>query len=128
MASVVGLDAGFYCDGCLYEGMVPAPRSLRKDIRHISDADLEGIDAVVHLAELSNDPLGELNPAITYAINHHGTVELGPASCKQARVSHASCIRGPPVSMASALMITRRKNPYRNPQTAYAECKVLVET
>ena len=122
---VVGLDAGFYCDGCLYEGIVPAPRSLRKDIRHISDADLEGVDAVVHLAELSNDPLGELNPAITYAINHHGTVELAQR-CKRLGITRfvytSSCsVYG----VGSDEYKTEASLP--NPQTAYAECKVLVE-
>ena len=122
---VVGLDTGFYCDGCLYEGIVPAPLSLRKDIRHISDADLEGVDAVVHLAELSNDPLGELNPAITYIINHHGTVELAQR-CKRLGITRfvytSSCsVYG----VGSDEYKTEASLP--NPQTAYAECKVLVE-
>ena len=122
---VVGLDTGFYRDGCLYEGIVPAPLSLRKDIRHISDADLEGVDAVVHLAELSNDPLGELNPAITYAINHHGTVELAQR-CKRLGITRfvytSSCsVYG----VGSDEYKTEASLP--NPQTAYAECKVLVE-
>ena len=79
---VVGLDTGFYRDGCLYAGLVPAPVHLRRDIRPITDANLDGIEAVVHLAELSNDPLGELHPAITYAINHQGTVALAQR-CKR---------------------------------------------
>ena len=48
--------------------------------------DVAGIDAVVHLAELSNDPLGQLNPHITYAINHQGSVALARL-CKEAGVA-----------------------------------------
>src|ERR1700678_1479479 len=72
---VVGLDAGFYRDGWLYsdaQRLAMVPRTLIKDLRHITAEDLEGIDAVVHLAELSNDPLGENRPEVTYQINHKG--------------------------------------------------------
>jgi nucleoside-diphosphate-sugar epimerase len=58
---------------------------MRKDIRDVEKADLEGFDAVIHLAALSNDPLGDLNPDLTFEINHHGTVELASKS-KQAGV------------------------------------------
>ena len=57
---VVGVDTGFYKHGWLYNGVPQTARTLAKDIRHITAEDLEGVDAIVHMAELSNDPLGEL--------------------------------------------------------------------
>src|SRR5499426_4873858 len=73
---VVGLDAGFYNDGVLYGPPQMATAEIRKDIRQITAGDLDGFDAVVHLAELSNDPLGQHNPELTFAINHRGSVKL----------------------------------------------------
>ena len=122
---VVGLDTGFYREGRLYEGIASLSTHIAKDIRRLTAADLEGFDAVVHLAELSNDPLGQLNPAITYAINHQGTVHLAQ-TCKQVGVTRfvytSSCsVYG----VGSDDYKTEASTP--NPQTAYAECKVLVE-
>lgn len=72
---VVGLDADFY-EQCTFEDAIADVPSIRGDIRDVTASDLEGFDAVVHLAALSNDPLGDLNPEITYSINHQGTVHL----------------------------------------------------
>lgn len=73
---VVGLDSGLY-DGCDFPGMVPpALPVIRKDLRAVERTDLAGIDAVLHLAALSNDPLGDLDPDLTYAINHRASVRL----------------------------------------------------
>ena len=58
---VVGLDSDFY-EACTFGGALPSFPELRKDIRDVEKRDLEGFDAVVHLAALSNDPLGDLNP------------------------------------------------------------------
>jgi nucleoside-diphosphate-sugar epimerase len=72
---VVGLDTDFYST-CTY-GDNPQPFPwIRKDIRDVIPGDLKGFDAVIHLAALSNDPLGNLNPDITFDINHRGTVHL----------------------------------------------------
>ncbi len=65
---VVGLDTGYY-EGCDFGGEPARLRSLRADVRDITPADLAGFEAVVHLAALSNDPLGDLSPEWTYAIN-----------------------------------------------------------
>jgi nucleoside-diphosphate-sugar epimerase len=65
---VVGVDTGYYQEGWLYNGVNQFPTWKMQDIRHITVKDLEGFDAVVHLAELSNDPLGQLNPDITYKL------------------------------------------------------------
>lgn len=73
---VVGFDTNYY------ESIGPLPetgkkiKQIKKDIRLISKHDLEEIDAVIHLAALSNDPIGELNPKLTKDINYKGTIKL----------------------------------------------------
>src|SRR5947209_1212904 len=74
---VVGYDSDLY-ERCTYEAggaMVEVP-SIRKDVRDAGEADLVGIDAIIHLAALSNDPLGDLDPEITFAINYRASVRL----------------------------------------------------
>ena len=72
---VTGLDS-FLFEGCtLGEESAPVP-ALRKDIRDSEQKDMSGFDAVIHLAALCNDPLGNLNPDITYDINHLASVRL----------------------------------------------------
>lgn len=71
---VHGLDSGLFIDGRLEDG--PAVSTIRRDIRDVQAADLAGFDAIVHLANLSNDPLGQLDPALTYAVNVDATVRL----------------------------------------------------
>src|SRR4051794_15753263 len=73
---VVGLDTGFYKVGWLYNGSPFTPRTIVKDLRQATVADFDGIEGVVHMAELSNDPTGELSPHITYDINHKGSLHL----------------------------------------------------
>lgn len=74
---VTGLDSDLYRRSTFAPGgnIVPVP-SIRKDIRDVEIADLIGFDAVIHLAGLSNDPLGDFQPQITYDINHLATVRL----------------------------------------------------
>jgi nucleoside-diphosphate-sugar epimerase len=71
---VRGLDSGLFVDGRLEEG--PVVPTARRDIRDVQATDLAGFDAIVHLANLSNDPLGQLDPALTYAVNVDATVRL----------------------------------------------------
>src|SRR5882724_10313073 len=72
---VTGLDIGLY-DGCDF-GPAPAPiHEIRADLRDVDGSLLKGFDAVIHLAALSNDPLGDLNAQLTYDINHLATVRL----------------------------------------------------
>src|SRR5262245_41287553 len=72
---VVGLDTDFF-ELCSFDDSVSNISQLRKDVRDINVEELIGFDAVIHLAALSNDPLGDLNPSLTYDINHHGSVRL----------------------------------------------------
>lgn len=122
---VAGLDCGFYRSGRLYDDGLVRPRVTSKDIRHVTRSDVAGYEAVVHLAELSNDPLGEHDPRTTFAINHTGSVELARL-CREAGVARfvytSSCsVYG----AGSDELLTERSA--TNPQTAYARCKVLVE-
>jgi nucleoside-diphosphate-sugar epimerase len=123
---VVGVDCGFYRDGWLYNDTRPRPLTLTKDVRRITPKDVEGFDAVVHLAELSNDPLGELNERTTYEINHLGSVALARA-CKEAGVSRFVYTSSCSVYGAAEDGGERSEQSAPNPQTAYARCKVLVE-
>jgi nucleoside-diphosphate-sugar epimerase len=74
---VVGGDSDLY-ERCDYSaaGAIASVPTIRKDVRDITLQDLKGFDACIHLAALSNDPLSELNPDITYDINHNGSVRL----------------------------------------------------
>jgi len=123
---VVGIDCGFYRDGWLYNDPRPRPLTLTKDIRRITREDVEGFDAVVHLAELSNDPLGELSERTTYGINHLGSVSLARV-CKEAGVARFVYTSSCSVYGAADDGLERTEASHPNPQTAYARCKVLVE-
>jgi nucleoside-diphosphate-sugar epimerase len=122
---VIGVDTGFYKVGWLYNGTEVTAKTLNKDIRHITLEDLQGVDAVVHMAELSNDPTGQLSPTITYDINHKGSVRLAELAKKagvRRFVYMSSCsVYG----VATEGDVTEESSV--NPQTAYAECKTFVE-
>ncbi len=123
---VVGMDCGFYRDAWLYNDRRPRPLTVTNDVRRITPKDVEGFDAVVHLAELSNDPLGELNERTTYEINHLGSVALARA-CKAAGVPRFVYTSSCSVYGAAEDGGERSEQSAPNPQTAYARCKVLVE-
>lgn len=122
---VVGIDSGLHRVGWFYHCDDPRPATITRDIRNVEAADLEGFDTVVHLAEISNDPVGELNQDVTYQVNHAGTVRL-------ARLARDAGIRRF-VHMSSCSVYgqagdhdSRETDPVE-PLTAYARCKVLVE-
>lgn len=122
---VIGLDTGFYKDAALFQGASATPLTLCKDLRRMEVKDLEGFDAVVHMAELSNDPLGQLAPEVTYGINHLGSVHLA----NMARL--AGVARFVYTSSCSVYGVTEgdfidEESPV-DPQTTYAVCKTLVE-
>jgi nucleoside-diphosphate-sugar epimerase len=125
---VTGLDTGYYRDGWLYsddEQLGVSPLTLNKDLRRLTAQDLAGCDAVVHLAELSNDPLGQNTPAVTRKINHAGSVALARLALDagiRRFVYTSSCS----VYGAGSGEFLDEGAPV-NPQTTYAECKVLVE-
>ncbi|WNN88819.1 NAD-dependent epimerase/dehydratase family protein [Gloeocapsopsis dulcis] len=122
---VIAVDTGFYKVGWLYNGTDLTAKTFNKDIRQITVEDLQGVEAIVHMAELSNDPTGQLAPNITYEINHKGSValaNLAKAAGVRRFVYMSSCsVYG----VATGEDVTE-ESPV-NPQTAYAECKTLVE-
>jgi perosamine synthetase len=124
---VVGLDTGYFLP-CHTEGMTPAEpaRVILKDVREVTVADLAGIDAILHLAALSNDPMGDLAPELTAAINRDATIALAKAA-KAAGVAR--------FIFASSCSIYGAGNPDLlldetapvNPLTPYAASKVESE-
>lgn len=122
---VVGLDSGLF-EECVFGDEEEKIATIRKDIRDLDASDLESIDAVVHLAGISNDPLGDLNPQCTYDINHAASVRLA-AMAKEAGVKRflfsSSCSTYGAGGMDDILT---EEAPFR-PVTPYGESKVLVE-
>lgn len=122
---VLGVDTGYYKVGWLYNGTEVTAKTLNKDIRNITAVDLQGVEAIVHMAELSNDPTGQLSPTITYDINHKGSVRLAKLA-KEAGVRRFVYMSSCSVyGVATSGDVTEESSV--NPQTAYAECKTLVE-
>ena len=122
---VVGLDTRFYSDRALYQDGASIPMTVVRDLRLVEEKDLEGLDAIVHMAELSNDPLGELAPNITYEINHQGSVRLAELS-KRAGVKRFVYMSSCSVYGIASEDFVDEESPV-NPLTAYGECKTLVE-
>lgn len=122
---VLGVDTGFYKEGWLFHGYDRTPETLVMDLRDLSVEHLRGFDAIVHMAELSNDPAGELAPNITYDINHKGSVRLAETA-RRAGVQRFVYMSSCSVYGVAAQDFVDEESDV-NPQTAYAICKTLVE-
>ncbi|MDT5184673.1 MAG: hypothetical protein QOI29_2831 [Mycobacterium sp.] len=121
---VTGLDSGFFADCVL--GLAPKdPPGMRVDLRDVTSAQLNGFEAVIHLAALSNDPLGALAPQITYDINHHASVRLARLA-KEAGVRRFLYASTCSVYGAAGEDLVTEGAPLR-PLTPYADSKVRVE-
>ena len=122
---VVGLDSCLFEECTLGPDVAPV-KTLRKDVREVEVRDLAGFQAIIHLAGISNDPLGDLNPECTYEINHRASLRLAQLA-KQAGVERflfsSSCSN---YGAAGAEAILTEEAAF-NPVTPYGESKVLVE-
>ncbi len=121
---VVGLDSDLYRN-CTY-GRPPDPvTEVIKDVRDIEKADLEGIEAIIHLAALSNDVLGDLNPELTYQINHVASVRLAEMA-KELGIGRFVFASSCSLYGAAGDDVLDEGAEF-NPITAYAKSKVAVE-
>ena len=122
--AVVGLDVGFF-DECDFAAPPDEVPEIDVDLRDVQAKHLEGFDAVLHLAALSNDPLGDLNPNITYDINQHASVRLAKAA-KDAGVERFLFSSSCSLYGAGGDGFLDETAAF-NPVTPYGESKILVE-
>lgn len=123
--TVKGIDTNYFNETCELFPFEKDIEEVRKDIRDISTEDLQGTDAICHLSALSNDPMGQLNPELTYELNHKASVKLAEMA-KKANVKKfiysSSCSM---YGIAGEEALTEEAA--FNPVTAYARSKVLTE-
>jgi nucleoside-diphosphate-sugar epimerase len=122
--AVTGCDLNLF-DGCAWEPAPTADHTLVKDVRSVSAADLAGHDCVMHLAALSNDPMGDINPEITYQINRDASIRLARVA-KQAGVGRFLFSGSCSVYGAGEKLDLEEGDPL-NPLTAYAKSKIDTE-
>jgi nucleoside-diphosphate-sugar epimerase len=123
--TVSGLDCDWFEDSAFGKLLSEAP-SKKKDLRDVQSSDLVGFDAVIHLAGLSNDPLGDLNPELTYEINHAASVRLAKLAKENGvkRFLFSSSCSTYGAAGGEALL---NENAELRPVTPYGRSKVLVE-
>jgi nucleoside-diphosphate-sugar epimerase len=121
---VVGCDLGLF-DDCAWEPVVRPDKELVKDTRKIEVADLEGCDCVMHLAAISNDPMGAMNAALTFDINRDASIRLARLA-KQAGVPRY-LFAGSCSVYGKGEKLDLDENDPLNPLTAYARSKIETE-
>ena len=121
---ITGLDSDLYRN-CTFLNKPVKIKEKIKDIRDIDHKDVEGFDAIIHLAALSNDPLGNLNPNLTYDINLHASVKLAQLS-KEVGVDRYLFSSSCSLYGAAGNRIMDESAPF-NPVTPYGESKIKVE-
>lgn len=121
---VTGCDLDLF-DGCAWEPCTPPDRELIKDVRALTLEDLDGHDVVCHLAAISNDPMGDLDPQITLAINRDGSYHVAQLA-KKAGVGRYLFSGSCSVYGKGAKLDLDEEDPL-NPLTAYARSKIETE-
>lgn len=121
---VIGCDLNLF-DGCAWENYQKPDLELIKDLRNIELKDLEGIDCVMHLGAISNDPMGDLDENITYSINREGSIKLAHTS-KEAGVSRFLFSSSCSIYGKGEKLDLEETDP-TNPITAYAVSKIATE-
>lgn len=119
---VTGFDIGYYEDCYLIPQKRQISKQIKKDLRDVTVNDLENIDCVIHLAGLSNDPLGEFNPSLTEEINYVATMRLAECA-KQAGVKRFLYTSSQSVYGISDTSKEADEESEKNPLTAYAKTK-----
>ncbi len=119
---VIGYDTGFFSENLL-KPLEEDYKKIKKDIRDIDKSDLDGVDVIIHLAGLSNDPLGDFSPRLTEDINYNGTMRLAKLAkeCSVSRFVYASSQSMYGVSNSSDEL--DEDESVKNPITAYAIAK-----
>ena len=121
---VTGCDLGLF-EKCEWEPFVKADIEINKDIRHLTVSELEGFDCLMHLAAISNDPMGDLDPVITYSINREGSVSLAKKA-KEAGIPRFLFASSCSIYGKGEQLDVTEKNAVA-PLTAYAESKITAE-
>jgi nucleoside-diphosphate-sugar epimerase len=121
---VTGCDLGLF-DGCEWEPCVKPDRELGKDTRVLTAEDISGHDCVMHLAAISNDPMGDLAPDLTYSVNHDASVRLAELA-KQVGVERYLFSGSCSVYGAGDKLDLDENDPL-NPLTAYSKSKIQAE-
>ena len=122
--TVVGCDLGLF-EGCNWEPLVAPDRELVKDIRKVEARDLDGCDCVMHLAAISNDPMGEMNAQLTFDVNRDASIRLAEIA-KQAGVPRF-LFAGSCSIYGKGEKLDLDENDPLNPLTAYARSKIETE-
>lgn len=119
---VIGYDCGYYEDCLLKKNDQKLIKQIRKDVRDVTEEDFEGVDYLIHLAGLSNDPLGDFDESLTYEINYKATMRL--ATCaKKAGVKRMAYASSQSVYGISDVSKPADEESEKNPITAYAKTK-----
>jgi nucleoside-diphosphate-sugar epimerase len=121
---VTGVDLDLF-EGCEWDAFEKPHQELKKDIRHLTAKELEGYDCVMHLAAISNDPMGDLNANITYSINKEGSFHLAQLA-KQAGVPRFLFSSSCSIYGKGDKLDVTESDPVA-PLTAYAESKIFAE-
>lgn len=119
---IIGYDTDYY-DGCELYPYPQIARQIRKDIREVTKEDMAGVDAVIHLAGLSNDPLGELNAGLTEDINYRGAMQFARCAKESGVKRFLYASSQSMYGIADVSKEVEEDNSDKNPITAYARTK-----